>query len=402
MDESRSISAAEVTVRLSVRARILSWLYGVLMPLVCFGVSATTNDFLLDQPWQSGGIDMYATMLLRRSAWIPFVPWLILSMCSLSWWTYQPLAANRLWVRLGLYTGAVLSIQYLVVVVLCTSIITLCTTLFVLPSVFAISLIFTSMVSHFKRFHIWHLMWLMTLVAVVAAAISTMPTDAFQFVLVVPFFVLASGPTLNLIAYLRAAWIVSSIDRAGRRPPYQLLAMLGGWACGWWTSWHFAVQAMLDEYSRLPVNNPNCYFANAAAHAHPWVGGSRQVSHSLHMRGSSHSDRSSKSTPAMKRLKFLELALLATAPHWHRVIRRHYDRWGAPAARFCGRHVWFADLTCILLKPVEAMAEIVRIAAGVSCGRIAAIYEPWPPHPSQSIVSPENGTGRGEGAVWVQ
>jgi len=356
-------------VKLSVRSRIVLWLYGFMMPLFCLAVSFSGFTGSLDQPWQSGSIDIYAAMLLRPLSWMWFTPWLLLSLISLTIWTYQPLTATRWWIRFGLYSGVILALQFWIIVLLQTYFLSPFIAAFVWPSIFVISLLLTGIGKHYKRFQIWHLLCLTTIVAVVAAVLQILPTGAAGALILVPMVILAAAPTLNLIAYVQAAVIVSRIDK---RLDGKLLPMLIGWTFGWLLSWRLAVQAMLDQYSRLPVNDPNCYFANAAAHAHVCLGGSRRR---LTPSGDdSASTATAEVTLAMKRLKFLELALMATAPRVHRSIRRFYDRWGEPAARFCANHGWFADLTCIALKPVEGLAEAVRVAAGISRAQMSAIY----------------------------
>lgn len=364
-------------LHLSIRSRVVLWLYGFVMPLICFAIATATDAYFVDQPWQSGETSMYAAMLLRPRAWLPFAPWLLISLCSFAWWTYQPNAARKLWVRFGLYSGVVLAFQFWSIILFSHGVISLIAAAFVLPTIFALSLFIASIAAHYKRFQIWHLLVLTTVVAVFAAATQVMPSYVLSTALAAPLFALAAAPTLNLIAYIRAASIVGQTDSSRPDPLRWLWAMFAAWTLGWLVSWRFAVQAMLDEYSRLPVSNPNCYFANAAACAHAWLGGQRREREAPRAPGSACSTPLS-ATLAMKRLKFLELVLSATAPRLQRLVRRYYDRWGEPAAEYCRQHPWFADLTCLALKPVEGVAEIVRIAAGVAPNRLSEIYRREP------------------------
>ncbi|MGN6544148.1 MAG: DUF6688 family protein [Aureliella sp.] len=358
---------------ISTRCRIVLWLYGAMMPLICFAF--TTRGAGPFHEWQSGNFSAYAAQLLRPSAWLPFTLWLSFSIVALSCWAFQPSSARHWWVRLGLYSGVILALQYWVIVVSCTSVVTLIMSAFVLPVVFTVSILLEALAKNCKRFQIWHLLCLTSLAAVGAAVFRFLPENLIEPALFMCLVALAAAPTLCLIAYVRAAWAVSTSTRSQLDKPYRFIGAFVCWLLGWLISWRFAVQAMFDEYSRLPVNPPNCYFANAAAHAHQWLGGRRGLPERRQFLAENAQVVFAEATLTMKRLKFLELALLATAPRVHRFIRRYYDRWGKPAARYCSRHVWFADLTCVGLKPVEALAEIVRIAAGVPYERMAAIYE---------------------------
>ncbi len=76
----------------------------------------------------------------------------------------------------------------------------------------------------------------------------------------------------------------------------------------------------------------------------------------------------------MCRLKFLEIALEAAVPTIHRGIRRAYNAAGPHAAAVCCRSKWFADASYVMLKPLEWLAELLRIFAGVSSRRVRRLY----------------------------
>ena len=76
----------------------------------------------------------------------------------------------------------------------------------------------------------------------------------------------------------------------------------------------------------------------------------------------------------MCRLKFLEFALLAFSPRLHRRIRSFYDLFGPKAAKICQRNVWFSDATYVLLKPIEFVALILSMFAGISRVDMDGVY----------------------------
>jgi hypothetical protein len=90
----------------------------------------------------------------------------------------------------------------------------------------------------------------------------------------------------------------------------------------------------------------------------------------------------------MRRLKFLELALQAAYPALHRRLRRIYDRVGPKLAARCRQHVWWADVTYVLLKPAEFLAEAIRTLGGVKAQQVAALYRSTPS--SQDVSQPGN------------
>ena len=81
-----------------------------------------------------------------------------------------------------------------------------------------------------------------------------------------------------------------------------------------------------------------------------------------------------KANPQMRRLKFLEIALLAASPRLHLRVRQSYDRCAPRLARLCRRSIWLSDLTHVALKPIEWLAEFVRWLGGIPKSHIDELY----------------------------
>jgi hypothetical protein len=76
----------------------------------------------------------------------------------------------------------------------------------------------------------------------------------------------------------------------------------------------------------------------------------------------------------MKRLKFLELTLVAASPPIHHWVRRAYNRIGPRLASIFPPSAWSADAAFLAMKPFEWLANIVQRLADIRECRITAIY----------------------------
>ena len=77
----------------------------------------------------------------------------------------------------------------------------------------------------------------------------------------------------------------------------------------------------------------------------------------------------------LRRLKFLECAFRALWPRGHRRLRHVYDRLGPPLASLCRLSPWFADVTFLLFKPLEVVAECVRISLRVPRSNVEQLWK---------------------------
>ncbi len=348
----------------SKRFRFLMFVYGILGPFGCFVVSYGAG-FSIGGPWQSGEVRHYVEVLLGAPAHLPFLPLVIYSAGCLAAWLLRPLRASSLAIRVGIYTGVLLSVQFLVFVLIVSNYVILILGLVVGPVSAAIVYGGAALAQRWRKFSILHLLILTAVVAVVGAAYQQFGLDR-QY-LVLPFLALPATPALCPIVYAIAALKVAETKVDPAPSGLRLMIAWIGWPLAWLTSWKFALDIMLVEYQRLPTTEPSCYVSAAAASGHRTVVGKNVFATSERV-----------ITPQMQRLKFLELAMVAAAPMLHRQMRRWYDWFGPPLARICSHNVWFSDLTYLMLLPLELASLLVQCAAGIGQYQIEQIYRRSP------------------------
>ncbi len=134
---------------------------------------------------------------------MPFLPLMIYSMVSLTYWAFKPSTRRFFVVRCGIYVGATLSL-----LVFLPTIPFSIAAIFVGPalagSVFATKLVITGS----RRFSIGNLLFVTTVVAFFAAVLKQFP-EFWELLLRIPYGIaIAIGcatPTLNLLTYFRAS-----------------------------------------------------------------------------------------------------------------------------------------------------------------------------------------------------
>ena len=218
---------------------------------------------------------------------------------------------------------------------------------------------------HLHRFTIRHLLVVTTVVAIaISLLIQTKAiqswTDLRTLVMAVLFWIAVAAPTLNFITYLRVGIIAWAFESDASFQKHRT-GVVGVWIASWFYSWKVAVDIMLIEYSKLPTTNPNCYVSSAAANGHRRLVGTETSGAGVVNR-------------QMQHLKFIEFAVAAAFPKTHRRVRDLYDQVGPVLAGVCGKNVWFADVTYLALKPIEYLACLVQLSAGVPSNTIRSIY----------------------------
>ncbi len=161
------------------------------------------------------------------------------------------------------------------------------------------------------------------------------------------FFPLAPGVNLLLLA----VYICTRRKLTGRFLPVASfsLAWLGGLAATVYAKIILAHQA----YEALPDTPPECFIVTAAAR-----GNRRFV-------GSGLNPTTGRIENAqLARMRTFERYLMTEFPNAHRRLRAVYNRLGPVVARRI-RHPLAADLTYVILKPLELLAVII-------CGRTSA------------------------------
>ena len=367
----------------SGQRRFKFFLTGVVGPIACFVMAGAGMNARVDPLWQSGELDTYSTLMLEFKPLLPFMPLLILSMISLGACCVRPELGRNPLVRLGVYSGGLLSAQYLIFVVVSTSFFTFFAALFVGPGLALVTYLGAKLVPRARRITIWQIMLLTTVVAVIVALLSANlqqlreagPRSALQVVLTGLFFMLIAAPLLNCLTYVQAAFILlrsPALVATCEREVRSLFALAFGWLVAFGASWKFSLDAMLAEYAQLPTSPPNCYISSAAAYGHRrFVGVDKfQKAHGA----ACNLQKAFPVNEQMCRLKFLEFALAAMSPRVHRIVRRAYNFFGPKAAAICRRSRWLADASYVAFKPMEWLAEGIRRAAGISARDLRRLY----------------------------
>lgn len=346
---------------LAFRTRL--FLSGVLLPIGCF-LFAFNDPPTFDTPWQSGRVSDYVAMLLTWPGYGPFLPMVVFSQICMAAWLIVPNWDRHLVIRLGIYGGLLVSLQFLVFVMITSGLLTFFIAAIVGPVGALLVAALVRLPKYFRRFTIRHLLIVTLAVALLIAFTRAMgmPISTVYRTFYVFIYVLMATPVLCVLAYTRATLTVAPRDNPLARA-YAWIAAGLLWGASWAVSWKMAVDIMLVEYSKLSVTDPNCYVSTAAAHGHPKLVGS-----------SNCEDGRQPINLQVKRLKFLEIALKTSLPGLHAPARRLYDRYGPPLAVQCRRSVWFADLTFLLLKPIEYASELLRVAMWIPRRSVQQIY----------------------------
>lgn len=354
--------------------RVWFFICGLILPAACCGLAAAGFSPLI-HPWQSGQIDVYAGLMLQGWPLAIFLPLMLLSMLCLARLCIWPASDQWTVIRVGIFGGAWLSIQFFLLAMLSLNAATVAMLIaacvvgpLLMGGMFLISLVLPQA----KRVTIFQLMLLTTLVAIPVAVLTSLSGGVealFGGTLMALFWICAATPLLNLFTYTEIAYSMLAEWRRSRKLEYSLL---GAWIIAWLASIKLAIDATLADYTSLPTTAPNCYISSAAAHGHPdWVG-SRS-----HLAELEQTGRTKPTFPVnlqMCRLKFLELCLIVLAPRLAHRLRRLYDRLGPYAAHLCQRNRWFADFSYLMLKPFEWFAEGLRKCLRIPLGTVRELY----------------------------
>lgn len=361
---------------------------GVLFPLICLAhvIGAGDRTIFFDAPWQSGTLQPHVKLILSVPVICYFLPLLSLSFISASVWCIAPRVSCNLLVRLGLWTGFVQAVMFTVLLGIVTFILCPICALVIAPSLFLLIASVDALVQ--RQFSIRALLMITAGVAVFTSLVMQVPAlaESLLGVLMASLFVILIGAApLGMVTFLRMSYAAEHLHRR----PELLRAMpeLGegfvsqnensksktwvgvfvawcAWLGAFYATWRFVIEREAIEYALLPKSPPqDCYVSSAAARGHPkWVGIRETKSCNVPV------------NLQMKRLKFVELALRVSMPQAHRIIRKVYDCLGPPLARLCCSSVWFADLTYVMLKPVEFAAVFAQFTFKISPSQIQNLY----------------------------
>ncbi|MFP4394934.1 MAG: DUF6688 family protein [Anaerolineales bacterium] len=343
--------------------RVLYGLITILLPIASF---ALAFDGGLGPEWQSGQISDYAMLMLHGPVSLYFSPFLAYAMLSMLLLLIAPgRFSSRFAVRFGIYTGALLALQYLLLL----SIAFPPGLIFMGASVsLAVGLpwVYAKLTARFGAATTWAILigvfvalvvgWGLYTGDIIYSVIANLPS-------MVIITMLASGPAWCLLIAARVSLRLMrkhEVPRSALAPAGIGVAV---WLIGWISAWRLAIAKALEVYAALPTSPPECYIATAAAHGHPHFVKSERI---IDARG-----RTMWINPQVRYLKCAELALRAVWPAAHRLGRRMYDCVGARLA-WRITHPLVADAVYLTLKPLEwstrailklLYPEVVNIAA---------------------------------------
>lgn len=327
----------------SVWARILYGLFLVVTPILGF---LATELFLPE--WQDGELISYIILLLSPPASLLFLPLLLYSVVAYVFLLVSPRGFSRqFFVRLGVYAGVLLALHFTILSAI--FLFNLPTFSWALPVLwilpFVVAKAFPWAVGN------WGTGTVVIALGGLFAAFIGIAAVATSMIWT-PFMYLLAGLTIAapfwiFLMYLRAAsWLFTNHETRLDLPRGLGVA---AWLAGYGVAWRFAVLKMYELYAALPPQPPaDCYIATAAAHGHPRLVRSRLV---LRADGTWM-----RVNPQLQTLKCAELALMATRPRLHRLLRRGYDSLGKPLARRI-RNPFAADVAYLCLKPFEWTAR---------------------------------------------
>ena len=372
-DVDGQIIWAETTVptlfwptKLTRSLRLKFFLTGVVYPLICFVANWADGPAVLDANWQSGDFSVYANELLAPPAFYCWLPIVSVSMLAISWWCLKPSLFGKIFVRAGIYSGAVYSGILTVLLISCTN---LYGPFFAAIVMGVQALLFWIVGSVFKRvfrFTILNLLIFTTLVAVIVTLGINLEWDIYAVGFMASLFVIGGASTMAFVTFCRVSVAVANLNHpvAAETDRKPVIVALLAWIVASILTWRSAIIMMLDQYHQLPVEPPdNCFVSNAAAHGHPLLVGSKLCRDGQ------------RRNLQMARLKFLEFAMQEFSPSVHRICRRIYNYIGPPLASFLRRNVWLASLAYLALIPLALFAVLLQKSLSISENRIRQLYK---------------------------
>ncbi len=299
--------------------------------------------------WQSGDREAYVALLMLPEASVFFLILIVYSiLCYLLLLGNAEHFAKFFAVRLGVYTGVFLALQYTILlgVYLFSGVQSLAILLvwflpLYLPKLYRLNIV-KRVLSHIR-------LWMIAIILIVYAVIASfIREDALIPAFLVFLGIVASGPFWSfLIAIQASAWLLEHHETNLTLPRGLGIT---AWIAYYAAAWRYDILKMYELYAQLPPVPPECYIATAAAQGHANFVGSKLVQLA--------NGNSMQVNHQLQIFKCAELALLAVAPKIHAPLRKTYDVIGKPLARRI-RNPFLADVAYLLLKPLEWLAGFV-------------------------------------------
>jgi len=305
---------------------------------------------MLMPDWQDGHFSSYVRLFLQpEAAWV-FFPLLAYSSVTMLCLLLDPQRyAESFFVRMGIYTAVLLSLQY--------SILTLLILEFQWEGSGQVLLLWSVPLIIFGLYWAAVKKWnhknvnLTVALLVVAAFLwiifstGAWPLDASAFLLPLALLVPCTPVWCLLIAGYTSSRLLKHYET---RLSLKRGAAIATWLLGFATAWRIGVLRTLELYAALPTRPPpDCYIATAAAQGHARFVGSRAIR--------LPDGQLMFVNAQLQRLKCAELSLMAVYPAAHRRLRVIYNVLGKRLARGI-LNPFLADIAYLSLKPFEWLA----------------------------------------------
>ncbi len=351
-------------LRWSIPIRSALVFAGIVLPVVCFAITFP------DQPdWQSGELQAYAQLLLSRMPTLAFYPLLLYSMTSMGLLVFSSQRYQQhLLVRVGIYTGVVLALQY---TLLFAAALVGSEFIAVLMAQPIVALIYISIILAIWfgiRTLLHHGYVLLTVLLIALSGLGI----AFAVEQIVGLIFLGALYCATFWALLAYGWVTIVLIRrqGGLQRQFSLRLLLGlfVWAAVYFGSWRLSILWMLRQYAQLPTSPPHdCYVCTAAARGHR-----RLVGTTIHRTATG---KRFAVNDQMRYLKAAELVLRHLSPTCHRPLRATYDHLGPRlAVALC--HPLLADVAYMALKPAEWTARLALVVVlGKQRNIVCRLYE---------------------------
>jgi len=328
--------------------KVVHGLFIVVMPVLAFWATE-----LFKPEWQTGEFSDYLILLLFPKASLLFFVLLAYSIACYCLLLIDLGRYSRIyWIRLGIYTGVLLAVQYSILsgLFFFTGSNTTWNGLFLI-------LLWLLPVFIPKLYRFLLKKWgakavngtvtiLVVLIFLISALLLKNPLVPFIFVLVV--LTIAAPFWCFLMTLRMAIWLLKRHELKLTSPGGLGMAI---WIAGYVAAWRFDILKMYELYAALPPEPPpDCYIATAAARGHPQLVGSRLVQGTNGV--------TLRVNEQLQVLKCAELALMALNPRFHKWLRKLYDRLGMPLAHRI-RNPFIADLAYLFLMPWECLASLL-------------------------------------------
>ena len=319
--------------------RILFGLFIVVAPIFNFSFVE-----LMKPEWQDGKLTSYIYLsLLPEASWVFFLLLLyaILSYLLLLWDTEK--FASSFMIRLGIYGGTLLALQYSIL----SFISTFSPSLLILAVLLAYGapLILPKLYLWLRPQ--WDKLFKWNRFVAIAILLVLIVLMLLGFFYVLAIFGIAAPFWSFLLALQTTRWLLKYYETS-----FSFTKGFGIFA--WFSAYAFALRfnilKMFELYNALPTSPPDCYIATAAAKGHPRFVGSQEVRLA--------NGKSMRVNRQLQRLKALEIALMGVSAPSHRMMRRIYDVLGKWLAMRI-QNPLLADMAYLILVPIELLSFFV-------------------------------------------